>query len=47
MKLFLGVDGGQSSTMAVIGLGLRHDGPCNHVKSAAKGRETILEEAKP
>ncbi len=44
MKLFLGVDGDQSSTMAVIGL--RHDGPCHHVKSDAKGREAISEEAK-
>ena len=48
MKLFLGVDGGQSSTMAVIGdhtgriLGLGQDGPCNHVKSAAEGREKFI-----
>ena len=48
MKLFLGVDGGQSSTMAVIGdetgrvLGLGQDGPCNHVQSAAEGREKFI-----
>ncbi len=47
MNLFLVVDGGQSSTMAVIGLGLEHDGPSNHVKSAGKGGEAISEEAKP
>lgn len=39
MKLFLGVDGGQSSTTALIGdeqgkvLGIGRGGPCNHVKS--------------
>jgi N-acetylglucosamine kinase-like BadF-type ATPase len=38
MKLFLGVDGGQSSTTALIGdetgrvLGVGRGGPCNHVK---------------
>ena len=38
MKLFLGVDGGQSSTTALIGdeagrvLGAGRGGPCNHVK---------------
>jgi N-acetylglucosamine kinase-like BadF-type ATPase len=38
MRLFLGVDGGQSSTIAVIGdesgriLGSGQGGPCNHVK---------------
>ena len=48
MSLFLGVDGGQSSTMAVIGdeagriLGLGQDGPCNHVQSAAEGREKFI-----
>ena len=48
MKLFLGVDGGQSSTMAVIGddtgriVGLGQDGPCNHVKSVDEGREKFL-----
>ena len=36
-RLFLGVDGGQSSTTALVGdengcvLGLGQDGPCNHV----------------
>jgi len=39
MKLFLGVDGGQSSTTAVIGddagrvIGYGRGGPCNHVKT--------------
>ena len=48
MKLFLGVDGGQSSTMAVIGdssgriLGLGQDGPCNHVQSEKEGREKFI-----
>ena len=48
MKLFLGVDGGQSSTMAVVGdetgriLGLGQDGPCNHVQSVAEGREKFV-----
>ena len=48
MNLFLGVDGGQSSTMAVIGdhtgriLGMGQDGPCNHVKSAAEGRQKFI-----
>ena len=48
MKLFLGVDGGQSSTMAVIGdetgriVGMGQDGPCNHVKSAEEGREKFI-----
>ena len=48
MSLFLGVDGGQSSTMAVIGdqtgriLGLGQDGPCNHVQSAAEGHEKFV-----
>ncbi len=48
MKLFLGVDGGQSSTMAVVGdenghiVGLGQDGPCNHVKSAEEGREKFV-----
>ena len=46
--LYLGVDGGQSSTIAVIGnaqgeiLGRGTDGPCNHVKSAAEGREKFV-----
>jgi N-acetylglucosamine kinase-like BadF-type ATPase len=41
MKLFLGVDGGQSGTTALIGdadgrvLGEGHAGPCNHAGSAA------------
>ncbi|MCZ2077429.1 MAG: ATPase [Bryobacterales bacterium] len=44
MKLFLGVDGGQSSTTALIGdetgrvLGRGQGGPCNHV-GAAEGRK--------
>lgn len=39
MKLFLGIDGGQSSTTALIGdesgrvLGYGRGGPCNHVKT--------------
>src|SRR5258708_7888944 len=42
-KLFLGVDGGQSTTTALIGdeagrvLGVGQGGPCNHV-GAAEGR---------
>jgi N-acetylglucosamine kinase-like BadF-type ATPase len=43
MRLFLGVDGGQSSTTALIGnetgrvLGIGRGGPCNHT-AAAEGR---------
>lgn len=46
MKYFLGVDGGQSSTEAVIGdetgrvLGVGQGGPCNHV-GAAEGRAKL------
>ncbi len=46
-RLFLGVDGGQSSTTALIGdeagriLGAGVGGPCNHV-GAAEGREKFL-----
>jgi len=46
--LFLGVDGGQSSTTALIAdatgriLGRGADGPCNHVQSAAEGREKFI-----
>ena len=46
MKLFLGVDGGQSSTTALIGdetgrvLGAGAGGPCNHV-GAAEGRAKV------
>jgi N-acetylglucosamine kinase-like BadF-type ATPase len=46
MKLFLGVDGGQSSTTALIGdeggrvLGAGQGGPCNHV-GAAEGRAKL------
>jgi N-acetylglucosamine kinase-like BadF-type ATPase len=46
MKLFLGVDGGQSSTTALIGdetgrvLGAGTGGPCNHA-GAAEGRQKI------
>jgi N-acetylglucosamine kinase-like BadF-type ATPase len=45
--LFLGVDGGQSSTIALIGdengnvIGSGRGGPCNHVKSG-DGREKFL-----
>ena len=48
MKLFLGVDGGQSSTTALLAdetgrvVGRGADGPCNHVKSAAEGREKFI-----
>jgi N-acetylglucosamine kinase-like BadF-type ATPase len=47
VKLFLGVDGGQSSTTALVGdesgrvLGAGHGGPCNHVE-ASEGREKFL-----
>lgn len=43
MQLYLGVDGGQSSTTALVAnnegrvLGRGNDGPCNHVQSAAEG----------
>jgi len=46
MKLFLGVDGGQSGTTAVIGdqtgrvLGTGEAGPCNHAR-AAEGRARL------
>jgi N-acetylglucosamine kinase-like BadF-type ATPase len=46
MPLFLGVDGGQSSTTALVGdetgrvLGSGTGGPCNHV-GAAEGREKL------
>jgi N-acetylglucosamine kinase-like BadF-type ATPase len=46
MKLFLGVDGGQSTTTAVIGdergrvLGTGHGGPCNHA-AAGEGRAKL------
>ncbi len=46
-KWFLGVDGGQSGTVAMIGdetgavQGVGHAGPCNHV-SAAESRERFL-----
>lgn len=46
MKLFLGVDGGQSTTTALIGdesgrvLGVGTGGPCNHV-GAAEGRRKL------
>ena len=44
MRLFLGVDGGQSATTALVAdetgsiLGMGHAGPCNHVEGP-KGRE--------
>ena len=47
VKLFLGVDGGQSSTTALVGdetgrvLGMGRGGPCNHV-GKAEGREKFL-----
>jgi len=46
MRLFLGVDGGQSGTMAVIGdetgrvLGSGEGGPCNHA-AAGEGRKKL------
>ena len=46
MRLFLGVDGGQSATKAVIGdetgrvLGSGDAGPCNHT-SGAEGRAKL------
>ncbi len=46
MQLFLGVDGGQSGTIALIGdlsgrvLGVGSGGPCNHV-SEAEGRQKL------
>ena len=46
-RYFLGVDGGQSSTTAVIGddtglvIGVGHGGPCNHV-SAPEGRAKFV-----
>ncbi|MBI2686730.1 MAG: ATPase [Acidobacteria bacterium] len=48
MTLYLGVDGGQSSTTALIAdetggvLGRGADGPCNHVRSAEEGREKFI-----
>jgi len=47
MQLFLGVDGGQSGTQAVIGdpdgrvIGAGSGGPCNHA-AAAEGRQKLL-----
>jgi N-acetylglucosamine kinase-like BadF-type ATPase len=47
VKLFLGVDGGQSSTTAMVGdesgrvVGVGRGGPCNHV-GKAEGREKFL-----
>jgi N-acetylglucosamine kinase-like BadF-type ATPase len=47
MRLFLGVDGGQSSTRALVGdesgrvVGVGRGGPCNHV-GKAEGREKFL-----
>ena len=47
-QYFLGVDGGQSSTTAIVGdqhgnlLGWGTDGPCNHVARAAEGRTKFL-----
>ncbi len=50
MKLFLGVDGGQSSTTALVGdesgrvIGIGRGGPCNHV-GKSEGREKFLRAA--
>src|SRR5713101_2823173 len=47
MRIFLGIDGGQSSTTCFLGdengrvLGVGHGGPANHV-GAALGRERFL-----
>ncbi len=47
MRLYLGVDGGQSATKALIGdesgnvLGTGHGGPCNHA-TAAEGRQKLI-----
>ena len=47
MRLYLGIDGGQSSTTALIGdetghiLGVGHAGPCNHA-AAGEGRRKFL-----
>ncbi len=47
MKLFLGVDGGQSSTTALVGdesgrvIGIGRGGPCNHA-GKGEGREKFL-----
>jgi N-acetylglucosamine kinase-like BadF-type ATPase len=47
MKLFLGVDGGQSGTTALVGnengrvIGIGRGGPCNHV-SGPEGREKFM-----
>lgn len=47
MSLFLGVDGGQSGTTAMVGdetgrvLGTGHGGPCNHA-AAAEGRQKLV-----
>jgi N-acetylglucosamine kinase len=47
MRLFLGVDGGQSGTIALIGdeagrvLGAGSGGPCNHAE-AAEGRQKLV-----
>ncbi|MGO4886110.1 MAG: BadF/BadG/BcrA/BcrD ATPase family protein [Bryobacteraceae bacterium] len=47
MSLFLGVDGGQSGTTAMIGdetgrvVGTGHGGPCNHA-AAAEGRQKLV-----
>ncbi|MSV27624.1 MAG: ATPase [Bryobacterales bacterium] len=47
MRLYLGVDGGQSSTTALVGddagrvLGTGSAGPCNHV-GASEGREKLM-----
>src|SRR2546427_413231 len=47
MRLFLGIDGGQSSTTALIGdetgrvLGVGRAGPCNHA-TAGEGRRKFV-----
>jgi len=48
-RWFLGVDGGQSSTLAMIGdeqgriVGVGRGGPCNHVAGSAEGRARFLD----
>jgi N-acetylglucosamine kinase-like BadF-type ATPase len=48
-RIFLGVDGGQSSTTALLGddtgrvIGFGRGGPCNHVSAAEEGRAKFLD----
>lgn len=47
-RYYLGVDGGKSSTTALIGdaegraIGYGHGGPCNHVEEAVEGRAKFI-----